>query len=41
MKGKQDPFSNLYMLNLTQQNKLMIEFQIPDEYFAGSVYECK
>ena len=29
------------MLNLTQQNKLMTEFTIPDEYFAGSAYECK
>ena len=41
MKGKRDTLSNLYMLNLTQRNKLMTEFQTPDEYFAGSVYECK
>ena len=40
-KGKRDPRSNLYMLNLTQQNRLMTEFPTPDEYFAGSVYECK
>ena len=39
MKDKRDPLSNLYMLNLTQQNKLMTEFQTPDEYFSGSVYE--
>ena len=41
MKGKQDPLSNLYMLNLTQRNNLMTEFQTPDKYFMGSVYECK
>ena len=41
MKVKRDPRSNLYMLSLTQRNKLMTEFPIPDEYFAGSVYECK
>ena len=41
MKGTRDPLSNLYMLNLTKQNKLMTEFQTPDEYFSGSVYECK
>ena len=35
MKVKQDPLSNLYMLNLTQQNKLMTELQTPDEYFLG------
>ena len=40
-KGKQYPLSNLYMLNLIQQNKLMMEFQNPDEYFVGSVYEFK
>ena len=40
MKGKRDPLSNLYMLNLTHQNKLMMEFTTPDEYFVGSVYEC-
>ena len=41
MRGKQDPLSNMYMLNLTQQNKLMTESQTPDEYFAGSVYGYK
>ena len=41
MKGTQDPHTNLYMLNLTQQNKLMTESTTPDEYFAGSAYECK
>ena len=41
MKGKRDPRSNIYMLKLTQRNKLMTEFLTPDEYFAGSVYECK
>ena len=41
MKVKGDPLSNLYMLNLTQRNNLMTEFQIIDEYFSGSVYECK
>ena len=41
MKDKRDPRSNLYMLNLTQRNKLMTDFPTPDEYFAGSVYECK
>ena len=41
MKGKRDPLSNLYMLNLTKQNNLMTEFHTPDEYFARSVYECK
>ena len=41
MKGKHYPLSNMYMLNLTQRNNLMTEFQTPDEYFTGSVYECK
>ena len=41
MKGKGYPRSNLYMLNLTQRNKLTTEFPTPDEYFAGSVHECK
>ena len=40
-KGKQDPLSNLYMLNLTQRNKLMTEFQTPEEYYVVSVYGCK
>ena len=41
MKGKRDPGSNMYMLNLTQWNKLMTEFPTPDKYFAGSLYEWK
>ena len=41
IKGKRYPHSNLYILNLTQRNKLMKEFPSSDEYFAGSVYECK
>ena len=41
MKGKRDPRSNLYMLNLTHKIKLMTEFKTPDEYFVGSAYECK
>ena len=36
MKGKRDPRSNLYMLNLNQKNKLMKEFPTPD-FFNG---EC-
>ena len=32
---------NLCMLNLTEQKKLMTESTTPDEYFAGSAYECK
>ena len=41
MKGTKEPRSNLYMLNLTQQNKLMTDFTNPDGYFAGSAYKCK
>ena len=41
MKGKRYPRSNLYMLNLTQWNKLITELPTTDEYFAGSVYKCK
>ena len=41
MKGKRYPPSNLYMLDLNQRNNLMTEFQTPDKYFTGSVYECK
>ena len=41
IKGKRDPPSNLYMLNLTQQNKLMTECTTPDKYFVGIVYEFK
>ena len=40
MKGTRDPRSNLYMLHLNQKNKLMTEFTTPNEYFAGSTYEC-
>ena len=41
MKGTRDTRTNLYMLNLTQQKKLMTESTTPDEYFAGRAYECK
>ena len=41
IKGTRDPRSNLYRLNLTQLNKLMTEFTTPEEYFAGSVSDCK
>ena len=41
MKGTRDPRTNVYMLNLTQRNKLMTESTTPDKYFAGSAYECK
>ena len=41
IKGTRYPHSNLYILNLTQQNKLMTEFTTPDEYFVGSAYKCK
>ena len=41
IKYKRDTQPNLYMLNLTQRNKLMTELPTPDEYFAGSVYDCK
>ena len=41
IKGTRDPCTNLYMLNLTQQKKLMTESTTPDEYFSGSAYECK
>ena len=41
MRGTQDTRTNLYMLNLTQQKKLMTESTTPDEYFVGSAYECK
>ena len=39
-KGTRYPRTSLYMLNLNQRNKLMTEFTNPDEYFAGSEYEC-
>ena len=41
MRGTRDTRTNLYMLNLTQQNKLMTYSTTPDEYFAGSAYNCK
>ena len=41
LKDTQDPRTNLYMLNLTQQNKLMTESTTNDTYFAGSAYNCK
>ena len=41
MKSTRYPRTNLYMLNLTQQKKLMTESTTPDEYFSGSAYECK
>ena len=41
MRGTRDQHTNLYMLNLTQQEKLMTESTTPDEYFSGSAYECK
>ena len=41
MKGRRDPLSNLYMLNLTHRNNLMMEFQNPDGCFVGGVYECR
>ena len=41
MRGTQDTRTNLYMLNLTQQKKLMTESTTSDGYFAVSAYECK
>ena len=41
MRGTRDTRTNLYMLNFTHQNKLMTESTTPDEYFAGSAYDCK
>ena len=41
MKGKRDTRTNLYMLNLTQQKKPMMESTTPDKYFSGGAYECK
>ena len=41
MRGTRDARTNLYMLSLTQKNNLMTEPKTPDEYFAGSAYECK
>ena len=41
MRGTWDSCTNIYMLNLTQEKKLMTESTNPDKYFAGSAYECK
>ena len=41
MRVTLDACTNLYMLNLTQQKKLMMDSITPDEYFAGGAYECK
>ena len=41
MGGTIDTRTNLYMLSLTQRNNLMTEPTTPDEYFAGSAYECR
>ena len=41
IKGRQDPLSNLYMLNLTQRGNLMTEFRTPSEFFSKNVYQCK
>ena len=35
MEGKVDPHSNLYMINLTQQNKIMTEFPTPEMFLRG------
>ena len=41
MRGTQYTRTNLYMLNLTQQKKIMTESTTPGEYFAGSAYKRK
>ena len=41
MRETRDARTNLYILRLTQQKKLMMESTTPDEYFSGSTYECK
>ena len=41
MRGTQYTRTNLYILKLTQKKKLMTESTTPDEYFAGSDYNCK
>ena len=41
MRGTIDTRTILYILSLTQKNNLMTEPKNPDEYFAGSAYECK
>ena len=35
MKGRRDPLSNIYMLNLTHRNNLMMDFQTPDNFLRG------
>ena len=40
MKGTRDPRKNLYMLNLTQKNKLMTDSTTSEEYFSGSAYSA-
>ena len=35
VKGRQESLSNLYVLNLTQRNNLMTEFQTPDDFLQG------
>ena len=41
MGGTIDVRTNMNMLSLTERNALMTEPKNPDEYFAGSSYECK
>ena len=41
MRGTRYARTNLYMLSLTHQNNVMTDPKTPDEYFAGSAYECK
>ena len=41
MRVKRDARTNLYMLRLTQQNNIITESTTPDEYFAGSAYDCE
>ena len=41
MRGTQDASTNLYMLKLTQQKKIMTGSTTPDKYFVGSAYKCK
>ena len=38
IKGTRDPRTNLHMINLTQQNKLITDSMTPGEYVSGSVY---
>ena len=41
MRVTRDACTNLYMLGLTQQKKLIMESTTPDKYFSWSAYECK